>query len=307
MSRFRSCVFKNLGLLAFAAIMTLSLLFRLQPYVLKILGSYLSVECAENKYDVPQTTSGISKSFPWENDPSFLEEKEKYNSVLMAGYKTVLTDPLPGEEANVSIAAKKLAGHVVMPGDTFSQNTCIGPYIESEGYQSGPTYFGSIVISTTGGGVCKIASTLYNVAVLCDLPVTERHCHNMPVPYVPYGQDATVLYGLLDFKFRNDTSFPILIWAESIENNLYIAFYGAELPPRVEWRHQVLNIIKAGNDYKHNPNLEYGEERLLLEGMDGAVIKSWVTVYNGDGSVTTKDMGYSFYDPLPFLYEKRLY
>jgi vancomycin resistance protein YoaR len=129
----------------------------------------------------------------------------------------------------------------------------------------------------------------------------------MPVPYVPYGQDATVLYGVLDFKFKNDTSFPILIWAESIGNNLFIAFYGSELPPRVEWRHQVLQIIKADKDYKHNPDFEFGEERLLLEGMDGAVVKSQVTVYYKDGSVTTKEMGYSYYDPLPFLYEKKLY
>lgn len=251
--------------------------------------------------------SDVTYSVPWENDPAFLETKEKYGVIFMAAYKTVLIDPLPGEESNVKIAAEKLSGRLLMPGDIFSQNACLGPYTESEGYQMGPTYSGSKTITTIGGGVCKIASTLYNVAVLCDLPVIERHCHNMPVPYVPYGQDATVLYGILDFQFKNDTSSPILIWAQSIGNDLYIAFYGSQAPPHIEWHHQVLDIYKAKKAYLHNPELKNGEEHLLLEGMDGAVVQSWITIYNSDGTVSTKQMGISNYAPLPFLYEKKLY
>lgn len=304
MKKYKSSVFNILCALAVICIIALSLLFELQPSILKILDCYHSR--TENPDSFPQTQSGKAENFPWESDPLFIEKTEKYNVVLMAGYKTVLIDPLPGEEANVSIAARKLAGYVLKSEEIFSLNSSIGPYLESEGYESGPTYFGNLVITTTGGGVCKIASTLYNAAVLCDLPIIERHYHNMPVPYVPYGQDATVLYGVLDFKFQNNTSYPILIWAESIGNNLFIAFYGSELPPRVEWHHQVLQIIKADKDYMHNPDLEFGEERLLLEGMDGAVVKSWVTVYSDKGPVI-KEMGYSYYDPLPFLFEKKLY
>lgn len=296
----------NIALLAALALIPLFLLSPLRPCLSKILDSYLFIQYPNSSVFL-QTESGRTGSVPWENDPVFAGEIEKYHIVLMAAYKTVLIDPLPGEETNVSIAAKKLAGQVVMPGDIFSQNSCLGPYLESQGYQPGPTYFGNRIITTIGGGVCKIASTLYNVAVLCDLPIIERHCHRMPVPYVPYGQDATVLYGVYDFKFKNNTPFPILIWSESIGNNLYIAFYGSETPPLVEWHHQVTQFIKAENEYTHNPDLNYGEERLLLKGMDGADVQSWVTVYNKDGTVTTKQMGSSHYEPLPFLYEKKLY
>jgi hypothetical protein len=111
----------------------------------------------------------------------------------------VLKDPLPGEESNVHLAAKILSGAIVNPGEIFSQNERIGPYSESRGFQKGPTYNGSKLSTTIGGGVCKIASTLYNAAILSNLPIVERHPHGMPVPYVPYGQDATVSYGKIDF------------------------------------------------------------------------------------------------------------
>jgi vancomycin resistance protein YoaR len=127
----------------------------------------------------------------------------------------------------------------------FSQNNTIGPYIEGKGYRKGPTYIGANLTTTIGGGVCKISSTLYNVSVLSNLEIVERYNHTMPVPYVPYGQDATVAYGVKDFKFKNNTDFPILIWAKGIENRLYMGVYGKEEPPEVEWNHNIQNIIKT--------------------------------------------------------------
>ena len=225
----------------------------------------------------------------------------------MAAYRTVLLHPLSGEEANVHLAARNLAGTVVAPGEVFSQNTCLGPYTKEKGYKLGPSLSGDAIYPTYGGGVCKIASTLYNVAVLCNLPIVERHCHSKPVPYVPYGQDATVSYGLFDFRFKNNTSFPIIIWAEALDNKLYIAFYGSETPPQVEWHHQYIRTFAAGKIYKNNPALQKGEERLIEEGADGAIVESWITIRYENGLLETKQLGRSYYDPYPYLYEKNLY
>ena len=57
-----------------------------------------------------------------------------------------------------------------------------------------------------------------------NLEIIERHNHSMPVAYVPYGQDATVAYGIKDFKFKQHP-FPILIWAEGIGNRLCIPIW----------------------------------------------------------------------------------
>lgn len=231
----------------------------------------------EESIDANTASSGPVTSLPWEDTDRFKEaQKASDTSVLMAAYRTVLRDPLPGEEYNVHLAADMLAGIVVAPGEVFSQNQRIGPYTESRGFKKGPTYMGSQLTTTVGGGVCKIASTLYNVTILSNLQVVERHNHGMPVPYVPYGQDATVAYGALDFKFKNNTSHPVLIWAQGIDNILYIAFYSRAKPPKVEWHHEVLHVQKAPVIYRKSPDLEPGVEKTALEGMDGAVVKSGV-------------------------------
>jgi len=247
--------------------------------------------------------SGPTRSMPWERDEEF-KKAQLLNgtNVLLGGYRTVLPDPLPGEEYNVHLAARLLAGTVVKPGEVFSQNAAIGPYTEDRGFQKGPTYIGTTLTTTVGGGVCKIASTVYNVAVLSNLHIIERHNHSMPVPYVPYGQDATVAYGVKDIKFLNDTDSNIMIWAQGIDNVLYMAFYGSKPAPAVEWSHQVLEIRKAQVRYRPNPQLKPGEQRIVLEGMDGAVVKSWVKIIE-PGNTKIKYMGVSNYMPMPHLVE----
>jgi vancomycin resistance protein VanW len=251
-----------------------------------------------------EMVSGATRGMPWEMDKEFIGAKQRNGTpVLLGGYRTVLRDPLPGEEYNVHLAARMLAGIVVKPGEIFSQNTAIGPYTKEKGFRDGPTYLGTTLTVTTGGGVCKIASTLYNVAVLSNLKIVERHNHTMPVPYVPYGQDATVAYGVKDFKFMNDTGADLMIWAQGIDNTLYMAFYGNQPGPAVEWSHQVLEIKKAPVRYTMNSMLGAGEEKLVVEGMDGAVVKSWINIITPE-STQTKYMGVSNYMPMPHLIER---
>ncbi|NLJ40771.1 MAG: VanW family protein [Clostridiales bacterium] len=268
-----------------------------------------SPEDAENE-DLGIDISGESKSgqissLPWEGEPEFSEAKKMNKTgVLMAAYRTVLVDPLPGEEYNVHLAAELISGRVIASGSVFSQNREIGPYDKSKGFREGPTYAGAKLITTIGGGVCKISSTLYNVAVLSDLEIVQRYNHSMPVPYVPYGQDATVAYGGRDFQFKNDTPYPIMIWARGIGNNLYVAFYGQEKPPKVQWEHEISNVQKAPVIYKGNPGLASWEKKIIIEGMDGATVKSKVVVTKPDGTVETKDMGVSRYQPMPYIVER---
>lgn len=251
-------------------------------------------------------TSGDVEKLPWEHDVNFINAQDKYNThILMNAYCAVLNDPLPGEEENVRIGTKLLCGTVIGAEKVFSQNNTIGPYTKVRGYSKGPTYNGTHLTTTIGGGVCKIASTLYNVSVKSNMQIVERHAHCMPVSYVPYGQDATVYYGNLDFKFRNTTNSYILIWAQAIDRALYIGFYGNSVPPRVEWHHEVLSTKKTTKVYNINKKLKKGHVKSMVEGMDGAVVKSWITINYAD-KVIRKQLGKSVYLPLPYIYEKGL-
>ncbi|MDR7869217.1 MAG: VanW family protein [Tissierellaceae bacterium] len=254
-------------------------------------------------YDIPETSSQVY-NLPWRNDEDFLEAKDKYNTpILMAGFCAVLKNPLPGEEFNVSLAAQSVNGKVVKPDKIFSQNSSIGPYNERNGYKVGATYVGGKIVMDSGGGVCKIATTLYNLVVLSNLDIVERYNHSMPINYVPYGQDATVAYGVKDFIFKNTTDGNILIWSELIGNRLYMGFYGIKHAPEVTWSHEITNIVKPSIKYVKNEKLNNGEMKTVIQGLDGATVKSKIQIKYKDGTIKVKDMGISQYIPLPELIE----
>lgn len=258
---------------------------------------------SDTPFDYPQRSEQVY-NLPWQWDSEFLKDQEAAGAyVLMAAYCTVLDNPLPGEEDNVYRAASLLKGIILMPGDDFSQNCVIGPYTDYNGYKKGPTYADNMLITTVGGGVCKIASALYNVCTLSNLRILERHAHGMPVPYVPYGQDATVSYGAKDFRFRNNTKFPILIWTKCINNRLYIGFYGQKLPPKVKWHHQILKVTKADIIQRKNAKLPPGTTKLLREGMNGISVNSWLTIETEDKTIIVKNLGIDNYKPMPYIYE----
>jgi vancomycin resistance protein YoaR len=105
-----------------------------------------------------------------------------------------------GRSDNLFMAAKYMNMYVLAPGDVFSFNQVTGPRTFERGYGMAPVV-GGIGI---GGGVCQVATTIYNTALLAKLEIIERHPHSIRVGYVPPGRDATVT-NYVDFKFRNST------------------------------------------------------------------------------------------------------
>jgi vancomycin resistance protein VanW len=242
--------------------------------------------------------------FIWENDEEFLKHcAECKITVRMAAFQTTLPDPLPGEEYNVGLAARMLAGTLIQPGQVFSMNETLGVRTREKGFREGPAYSGGQIIRVTGGGICKISTTLYNVAILANLEIIERRPHGMLVPYVPPGQDATVSYGTIDLKFRNNTGSPVLIWAEKVGNTLYMAFYGCIRPPEVVWHHQDLFRREIPVIRRYNPQLSPGEEKVVQSGAEGVRVKNWVTIHYKNGKTELKEMGVDYYDPMPRIIE----
>ena len=76
--------------------------------------------------------------------------------------------------------------------------------------------------------MCQISSTLYNVALLANLEITERHAHSRRVNYVPADKDATIYYGSLDLKFINNTDSDIKITAENDNYSVTIKMFKKE-------------------------------------------------------------------------------
>lgn len=241
----------------------------------------------------------VEGPLPWQGDPRVEALRQKYGaSVLMAAFRTTLPDPILSEEYNIGLAADYLAGSVVGPGEVFSLNRRLGPRTTARGYREGPMYSGGNIVPATGGGVCKVATTLYNVVILSDLQVVERHPHGMQVPYVPPGQDATISYGSLDFRFRNLTLTPVIIWSDTVSTTLFMAIYGGVLPPEIAWLHQVLSRQPPREVLRHNGSLPRGAKRVVMKGYDGLAVRSWLAIEHRDGRFERRDLGVDWYRPL---------
>ncbi|MDV4149634.1 VanW family protein [Clostridium sp. AL.422] len=112
---------------------------------------------------------------------------------------------------NLQLAARNIDNTLVMPGEVFSTEKGIGPTTIENGFVEANTYVGGEVVPGVGGGVCQVASTLYNSILRAGIIPTERLNHMMKVSYVPIGLDATLADNLIDLKFVNDFDYPIVI------------------------------------------------------------------------------------------------
>ena len=245
------------------------------------------------------------EELPWFAEPPsrLTQLKDEFGAeYLVTAFCTILPEPLFGEEENIAVAASYLAGSVLLPGKTASLNRIIGPYTEERGYREGPTYIGTRIVGTVAGGVCKIASTLYNVIIVSDLQVLERHPHSMMVPYVPPGRDATVAWGTKDFRFRNNRDTPVVFWASSSEGVLYIAIYGHFVPPVVKWHHEELKRQPTWTVKRASPDLPKGATR-VIEGYDAVTVRPWIIITYPSQPSKRRDLGTDHYRAMPHILE----
>ena len=115
---------------------------------------------------------------------------------------------------NLRLASNAINGTVVMPGETFSFNKTVGQRTYSKGYKDAPVFTGpnaKNIENGIGGGICQVASTLFNTVLYSDLQIVERHQHSQRVSYVPLGRDAAISWGSQDFKFKNTSPYPVKI------------------------------------------------------------------------------------------------
>lgn len=133
-----------------------------------------------------------------------------------------------GRTTNVRLACNSVNGTILNPGEEFSYNDIVGERTSSRGYRSAIIFSNGSEVDGLGGGVCQVSSTIYMAVLRADLEVTERYNHQFQVSYTPISQDAAVYWGSKDFKFVNDTPYPIKIVASSGGGSLTVQLYGTK-------------------------------------------------------------------------------
>lgn len=171
---------------------------------------------------------------------------------------------------NLKIAAGKLDGFVLLPGEKFSFNEFVGERSPENGFFKAGVYRKGRHDIDYGGGVCQVSTTLFNAVALANLKVEVRNNHTFLVPYVPVGRDAAVAFGTYDFVFVNSMDTPIAVTTKWVPGKLSFSVLGrksegqtVELVPSVTstWDHPV--------EFVDDPALKPGEEKEIEKGGKG--------------------------------------
>lgn len=224
--------------------------------------------------------------------------KEKGIKDLVSSFSTRFKLEAVNRCHNIRLATSIINNYMLSPGDILSLNMTLGESTLEKGYKEAPIIVGGELVPGLGGGLFQISSTLYNAALLANLEIIERHNHQLTVPYIEPGRDATISYPSSDLKIRNNRNHSLLITATVEHDELTFNIFGICLNERVEIATKIIKTFEPPLKYEVNPNLAPGEKEIIT-GYPGYLVEVWKTVYKEGKVVDTKRISLDRYLPYP--------
>lgn len=203
---------------------------------------------------------------------------------------------------NIGLAASKVDGTLLMPGDTFSLNGIVGERTAANGFARGGTISGGVLVEDYGGGVSQVATTTYHAAFQAGLEDVEHKPHSIYFDRYPVAAEATVSWGNFDMAFRNDTPYGVLVqtlFSPSSPGSpgvLTVRLWSSEY-------YEVETSLSERSGFTE-PSTIYNDEDNCIPnsvGSPGFSITSYRKVWNPDGELV-KDEAYPWtYRPNPIV------
>ncbi|MFA7637299.1 MAG: VanW family protein, partial [Monoglobales bacterium] len=259
------------------------------------------IKYASNGYDFDKSklkkaieeNKGVNESFYFlptviKPEKTELDETGLFTEVL-AKYTSKITDQNKNRLTNVHLAASKINGAIINPGDVFAYLKYVEPINVEGGYKTAKVYSNGKIEEDIGGGVCQVSSALYSAVLNANLEIVKRYAHSLTVGYVPLGQDATVSSGEGDFRFRNNTNEPIKVVADSDNAGVYITILGKKLDPSitVEIENVTTQTFVPEVIVTEDATLKPGEEVVDYAGKTGYVVQTYKHIYKNGELVET--------------------
>lgn len=184
-----------------------------------------------------------------ESDPAVTAEDLETIQDVLGTFSTDFSSSGAARSTNLTVGAEKINGHLLMPGETLSGYECLQPFTTENGYKTAAAYENGQVVDSIGGGVCQIATTLYNASLLAELEITQRQNHSMIVTYVKPSQDAAIAGTYKDIKVTNPYDTPIYVEGYTEGRTLTFTIYGKETRPdnrEIRYESETLSVIDPG-------------------------------------------------------------
>lgn len=236
--------------------------------------------------DLPLTDG--AKRIP---DEALAEIKE-----VVAEYTTTFPASNRPRSSNIRLAASKLNGVILMPGERLSFNGTVGRRTLRAGFKEAGVYKQGKHDVGVGGGICQVSTTMYNAALFANLKIVQRSNHSLPVAYVPLGRDATVDYGSLDLVFENSTKSPLGVVNTYEPGRLTFRILGTKDPSlKVKVIQEGQSSWDRGEQTVYDSSLRPGTRRVIERGSRGHAVRSYRLVYRNGQLVERQALGRSTY------------
>ena len=235
--------------------------------------------------------------------PRFTTEDLNFTVSALGNFSTPITtgqdDP---RVRNVRRASDRIHNHMLYPGDIFSANALIGTHLPGSNYEAAVVLVRGEPVDDIGGGICQVVTTLYNAVLRAELTVVQRHNHSVRVSYADYGFDATIAGDYYDLKFKNNTSYPVLIVSRLEGSALLVSIHGHEQRPpnrSLHFSSSRVDVIPP-EPYKEviDRNLGPGERLITLESQMGYRFDVYKHIYIDGQEVERIRVNTSTYRPL---------
>lgn len=202
---------------------------------------------------------------------------------VLGTFSTDFSSSSRARATNLQVGAGKINGRVLMPGETLSGYECMQPFTTANGYATAAAYENGQVVDSVGGGVCQIATTLYNAALFAELEITQRQNHSMIVGYVPPSNDAAIAGTYKDIKVTNPYDTPIYVEGGTVGRTLTFTIYGKETRPAnrtLKFQSETLSVQNPGDPItKVDPSLAPGARVRVQSSHKGLKSRLWKCVY----------------------------
>ena len=217
-------------------------------------------------------------------DPAAQLEAVLFRDVL--GEYTTNVSGTAARKSNVQLSAASINNHVMNTGDVFSYNGVVGQRTAANGYQAAPAYVKGETVDEIGGGICQTSSTLYLACLRGNLEITERYAHRYIPAYVPAGMDATVSWGGPDYKFTNNTDYPIKIVTTYANNKLTVKILGTNVDGSYgRMTNEQLSTTAWETVYQEGETVAPGTQTVKTTAYTGSKWRTYHHIYDANGKL----------------------
>ncbi|MDQ2985984.1 MAG: VanW family protein [Armatimonadota bacterium] len=221
-------------------------------------------------------------------------------NVVVRSFSTRFSAGNRNRSNNIRLASGSLSGVVLLPGDVLSYNETVGRRTQKAGYKLAGVYANGRHEVDIGGGICQVSTTLFNAVALADLEIVNRQNHSMPVPYVSVGRDATVDYGSIDLKVKNNYDSPIAISSEVKGGTITFYVLGSK---KLDYdvRLETSGHSSWGNGVKYvsDGSLAPGTTKVVEKGSSGRKCTTWRVLEKDGVEIKRERMFDSIYRASP--------